>query len=297
MKVNFFANLVNAEAPNLLLADPLTQQPLQLNFTTQTYDVEARDIRTAGRPPRLQLRRQRPAQQLRHHHRAERREPQRARRLRAGRDHLRSRAVHRRRPRRQVRQHRRRGVLAAARGDLQAARRSRHPRLVQPRVPLAVGRQQLPRHQHRRPDRPERAGAAPAAGASACRARRFRWWFARSAAGCRSAATRRAICKEESLTAYEVAYTGTLAVADDGRGGVLRQRPRRQHQLHAAAELARSVHRGQPAAGLAAAAVDSGAAGAARHLPAAHRLHLSEPRADPQQGYRALARSPRQQRR
>ena len=40
MKVNFFANLVNAEAPNLLLPDPLTQKPLQLNFKTQTYDVE-----------------------------------------------------------------------------------------------------------------------------------------------------------------------------------------------------------------------------------------------------------------
>jgi outer membrane receptor protein involved in Fe transport len=49
MKVNFFANLVNAEAPNLLLADPLTQKPLQLNFQTQTYDIDARDIRTAGR--------------------------------------------------------------------------------------------------------------------------------------------------------------------------------------------------------------------------------------------------------
>jgi len=49
VKVNFFANLVNAEAPNLLLADPLTQKPLQLNFKTQTYDVSARDTRTAGR--------------------------------------------------------------------------------------------------------------------------------------------------------------------------------------------------------------------------------------------------------
>jgi iron complex outermembrane receptor protein len=49
MKVNFFANLVNAEAPNLLLADPSTRQPLQLNFKTQTYDIEARDIRTAGK--------------------------------------------------------------------------------------------------------------------------------------------------------------------------------------------------------------------------------------------------------
>jgi hypothetical protein len=40
---------------------------------------------------------------------------------------------------------------------------------------------------------------------------------------------------EESITAYEVAYTGTLG-GDDARGGVLRQRSRRQHQLRAAGE-------------------------------------------------------------
>ncbi|MEO8256862.1 MAG: TonB-dependent receptor [Acidobacteriota bacterium] len=49
LKVNLFANLISAEAPNLLLADPVTQKPLQLNFKTQTYDIDARDSRTAGR--------------------------------------------------------------------------------------------------------------------------------------------------------------------------------------------------------------------------------------------------------
>ena len=49
----------------------LTRQPLQLNFSTQTYDFEAGDVRTARQTPGLQLRRQRPAQQLRHHHRAD----------------------------------------------------------------------------------------------------------------------------------------------------------------------------------------------------------------------------------
>ena len=43
LKVNAFANLVSAEAPNLLLVDPATGRPLQLNFSTQTYDVEAGD--------------------------------------------------------------------------------------------------------------------------------------------------------------------------------------------------------------------------------------------------------------
>jgi outer membrane receptor protein involved in Fe transport len=40
-RVSAFANLLDAYAPNLLVPDPLTGRPLQLNFTTQTYDVEA----------------------------------------------------------------------------------------------------------------------------------------------------------------------------------------------------------------------------------------------------------------
>jgi len=43
LKLNAFANLVSAEAPNLLLVNPATGQPLQLNFSTQTFDVEAGD--------------------------------------------------------------------------------------------------------------------------------------------------------------------------------------------------------------------------------------------------------------
>ena len=43
LKVRFFTNLVTAEAPNLLLIDPATSKPLQLNFSTQTYDIEAGD--------------------------------------------------------------------------------------------------------------------------------------------------------------------------------------------------------------------------------------------------------------
>ena len=48
LKVNFFTNLTDAEAPNLLLPDPLTGRPLQLNFSTQTYDVEVGDAFRAG---------------------------------------------------------------------------------------------------------------------------------------------------------------------------------------------------------------------------------------------------------
>jgi len=49
LKVNAFGNFVNAEAPNLLLPDPLTGRPLILNFSTQTYDVEVSDSIVAAR--------------------------------------------------------------------------------------------------------------------------------------------------------------------------------------------------------------------------------------------------------
>ncbi|MHC4181061.1 MAG: TonB-dependent receptor plug domain-containing protein, partial [Planctomycetota bacterium] len=39
-KLQTFANLLDVEAPNLLLTDPLTLDPVQLNFKTQTFDVE-----------------------------------------------------------------------------------------------------------------------------------------------------------------------------------------------------------------------------------------------------------------
>jgi outer membrane receptor protein involved in Fe transport len=49
LRVNFFSNFVNAEAPNLLFLDPATGKPLQLNFSTQTYDFEAGDSVPVGR--------------------------------------------------------------------------------------------------------------------------------------------------------------------------------------------------------------------------------------------------------
>jgi outer membrane receptor protein involved in Fe transport len=48
LKVHFFTNYIDAEAPNLLLASP-TGTPLQLNFSTQTYDFEAGDAFALGR--------------------------------------------------------------------------------------------------------------------------------------------------------------------------------------------------------------------------------------------------------
>jgi outer membrane receptor protein involved in Fe transport len=48
LKVNFFTNFTKAEAPNLLLPDPTTGLPLQLNFSTQTYDFEVGDAKAIG---------------------------------------------------------------------------------------------------------------------------------------------------------------------------------------------------------------------------------------------------------
>jgi outer membrane receptor protein involved in Fe transport len=48
LKLNAFTNFTSAEAPNLLLVDPTTAKPLQLDFSTQTYDFEAADTRQAG---------------------------------------------------------------------------------------------------------------------------------------------------------------------------------------------------------------------------------------------------------
>jgi outer membrane receptor protein involved in Fe transport len=49
LKLSAFTNMVDTSAPNLLLIDPTTGKPLQLNLTTQTYDVEVGDLRQAGR--------------------------------------------------------------------------------------------------------------------------------------------------------------------------------------------------------------------------------------------------------
>jgi len=48
VRVSYFSNFVDAKAPNLLLLDPATRAPLQLNFSTQTHDFEAGDAVALG---------------------------------------------------------------------------------------------------------------------------------------------------------------------------------------------------------------------------------------------------------
>jgi outer membrane receptor protein involved in Fe transport len=48
LKVNFFVNRLHAEAPNLLFPDAATGQPLLMNLTTKTFDFEAGDAFPIG---------------------------------------------------------------------------------------------------------------------------------------------------------------------------------------------------------------------------------------------------------
>ena len=49
LRFNVFTNIVRAEAPNLLVPDPRTQRPVQLDFKTETFDVELGHSRVVGR--------------------------------------------------------------------------------------------------------------------------------------------------------------------------------------------------------------------------------------------------------
>ena len=46
--MNFFTNVLHADAPNLLFPDPLTGKALQMTLTTKTYDVEVGDAFPVG---------------------------------------------------------------------------------------------------------------------------------------------------------------------------------------------------------------------------------------------------------
>ena len=53
LRVQFFTNVLDGAAPNLLLPDPATGSPLQLNFKTQTFDGEIGHSVFLGRRHRL----------------------------------------------------------------------------------------------------------------------------------------------------------------------------------------------------------------------------------------------------
>ena len=210
LKLNFFANYIDADAPNLLLAGP-TGAPLQLNFSTQTYDFEAGDAFPLGQHHVLSV-----GGNVRRNNFNITIAPNAENRTELGayvQDEISRRSVplHARRPGGQVREPERSGLFSAARGDVQADGGPCRALLVQPRVQVAIGDQQLPRHQHRRSHGPERAGAAAAAAVEAAGGN------APFPLTVRAVGSRLPIgtiaqdeLVEESLTAYEIAYNATV---------------------------------------------------------------------------------------
>ena len=96
---------------------------------------------------------------------------------------------------RQVLEHRRRGVLAAHDVHVQAGAGAHGPRVVQPRLPRAVTRQQLPRHHDSQPARSRARSTQPLPAASTLPGR----------GGWQRGP------REESLNAYEIGYSGVIA--------------------------------------------------------------------------------------
>ena len=148
LKINFFTNILNGSATNLLAIDPTGHQ-LQFDFKQQDVRFRGRQRPGDREVERAHVRRQPAPERLRSHHRAAGRQQNRRRCVRAGRALPRE-VLPRdsRRTSRQVRQHLGRPVLASDEPDVQAVQGSDIPGVVQPGVPRAVGHQQLSRYGH-----------------------------------------------------------------------------------------------------------------------------------------------------
>ena len=234
----FFTNILNGDADNLLTRDPLTGSPITFDFDTKHLRLRGLERPDVRRQARGQLRRQPAVQPVRPVDRAERGQSHGVRRLRAGRD-LPLEAC---------------SAGSSARGVdrfdylddfvfsprttfmIKPRAESDDPRLVQPRLPLAVGHQQLPR--------PVIAQPIDLGLFSPALAGRI-YPLPVSIEG-------NPDLKEQSLDAFEIGYTGVLSEAGDRVRGVLRQQGEERHPLHARTD--RSLHGAEPAAELAAAA-------------------------------------------
>ncbi len=165
LRISAFGNFLDAEAPNLLVSDPNTLGPIILAFKTQTYDLEIGNTNVLGG----------------HHiftYGGNVRQNNFDISLAQGDDRTELGAylhweyfVDKFRfalggARRQVRQHRGPGVLAAREHHVQAHAHALDPRVLQPRLRLAVVHQQLPE-----PGHPVPAGDRPVAAQAADRAR------------------------------------------------------------------------------------------------------------------------------
>ena len=139
LRMQFFTNILNGQAPNLLLPDLATGAAAAARL--QDADLRRRDrpLGVPRQPAPADLRQQCAAEQLRHHPRLAGREPPRGGRVSAGRDLLGTRPPRPGWARGQVRQLLQSEGFAAHRVPRQAGRGSLHHAVVQPGLPRAVG--------------------------------------------------------------------------------------------------------------------------------------------------------------
>ena len=167
LHMQFFTNVLNGLAPNLLLPDLATGRPLQLDFTTQTYDGEIGHSVFLGNRHRLTY-----GGNVRQNNFDITLAPLGENRLEVG-AYLQDEVFWERvlaragRARGQVRQPLRSKVFTADRVPRQAGRESLRHAVVQPGLPRAVGHQQRLADKYRQPGGPECPRAAAAAGAAA----------------------------------------------------------------------------------------------------------------------------------
>ena len=156
LHANFFTNVLDGNASNLLTRD-VNFRPIAFDFKTETYDAELSNVSTVAQRHVLSYGGNFRYNTLRFVAGAAGRQPGRVRRLRPGRDlPVEPFPLGGGRPHRSVRLSRRLRLLAADDVHGEAEREPAVPRLLQPRLPLAVGHQQLPRRHRRRAGQPRR---------------------------------------------------------------------------------------------------------------------------------------------
>ena len=293
LKVNFFVNVLHADAPNLLFPDASTGKALQMDLTTKTYDFEVGNATPVGTRNVVSY-----GGNVRRNNFAITLAPTAQDRSELGayaQDEIFIKYV-----RLNI------GGRIDKFGNLDGATFS--PRLsanfkVAPEQSLRVSFNRAFKSPSVVNNYPQRVDHF-AAGSQRTRAVAAR---AASASGGRAVSAGGACDRQRAADRRDRAAEAERRVADgvrsrvhrhgdgedDAQRGVLRERPDAQHQLRAAADEARSVHRGESSPRLAAAAVHSHRDGAARHLPAENGVHVSESRSAASEGRRALTRPSR----
>ena len=193
-----------------MFPDPATGKPLQLTLTTQTYDFEAGDARPIGRHQVLSY-----GGNIRRNNFDITLAPNAQDRNEIGgymQDEiiLEQVPLRHRRPRGQVRQPRRSRLLAAPGGAVQGPAGALGAIRLQSRVPIAVRDQQLSRSEHRCAPGLERPRADSPPPLRPLVANPFPLVVRAVGSELPIGSTPQPKLTEESVTAYEIAYTGTI---------------------------------------------------------------------------------------